>query len=442
MTSSEPVGGGGAGQAPTEVDSWTLPGTWLSRRAQIYATATRVAARYAPLAPPVPRRDDAQRAAIIRRADEAGARDLHATAVHLRGAFLKLGQFASARPDLLPEAYVRELSKLQDRVPPAPASVLRRTIERELGPVDEVFGSFDDHAASAASLAQVHRATLPDGRPVAVKVMYPRVRALVPGEARDVQRILRLVAHLVRGIDLPTIGDALAGSLIAEVDYAAEAANLEAFAAAFADEPQIVIPGLHRERCSDEVLTMDWVEGENLARALAVADPDVASEALRLLVDAFLKQILVDGLLHADPHPGNFLLQTDGPELRLGMVDFGAVDRIPDRTRLALRDLYRCGIEQDFDGVGDALHELGFRTRSGDVAGLVAFASLFSFDDDQSSREENFNRLVQAAKENPLVKIPDELIMVGRVLIVQTGLVGNLRPTWSMQELVASRLDP
>jgi len=418
--------------------AWRLPGNRVTRRAHIYAVASKVAARYAPLA--VPKLSEPRRRVVLARADRKGAHDLHDAAVHLRGGFLKLGQFASARPDLLPEPYVTELSRLQDRVPPAPASVIRRTIDEDLGPVQELFATFDDDSASAASLAQVHRATLPDGREVAVKVQYPRVRELVPDEAKDMRRVLSLVAHLVKGVDLPTIARALERNLLNEIDYEQEASFIEAFQHNFVDDPSVEIPGVHRDLSKGRVLVMDWVRGENLARALASAPQPEREEALRVLVNAYLKQILVDGLLHADPHPGNFLWQSD--EQRLGMVDFGACERIPDRTRFALHELYRAGMELDIPRIGDALHELGFRTKSGEVEGLIAFASLFTFDtDDQQTREDNWNRLVDAARENPLVKIPDELIMLGRVLIVQTGMLSRIDPSWKMDDLVAERLE-
>jgi len=416
---------------------WALPGNRVTRRVQIYRTAAKVGMRYAAANRPMV--SNRQRQRLLARANRRGARDLYETAVHLRGSFLKLGQFVSARPDLLPPEYVHELSKLQDRVPPAPADVIVRTITEDVGAVDGIFREFDAHSASAASLAQVHRAVRLDGRAVAVKVQYPRVREIVPQEAKDTTRILNLVSHLVKGVDLPTIARALEQNVLSEIDYEHEGDNIEEFARNFKDEPQIQVPGLHRDLSNGRVLVMDWIEGENLARALAHADHDLASEALRVLVDAFLKQILVDGFMHADPHPGNFLLQTD--PLRIGMVDFGACARISDPTRLALRELYRAGTEADFPAIGEALHELGFRTQSGDIDGLVAFGSLFSFEDeDDASREENWTRLVAAAKDNPLVKIPDELIMVGRVLIVQTGMVSKVRPAWSMDDLVRARL--
>ena len=412
--------------------SWELPGSRWGRRATIYATAARVAARYGS------RQVPGLRAPSLERCHERGAADLHRTAVHLRGGFLKFGQFASARPDLLPEAYVRELSKLQDRVPPAPADAVRRIISEDVGPPEELFASFDADSASAASLAQVHRAVRHDGRAVAVKVQYPRVAEIVPAEARDTRRMLGLVARFVRSVDLPTIAGELERVILEELDYINEAANIERFAANFANEPQIVVPGVHHDISKGRVLVMDWVEGENLARALATADQDTADAATRLLVDAFLKQILVDGFVHADPHPGNFLLQGRGEAL--GIVDFGACAVISEATRLGLGDLYEAGISGDVSAAAVALDALGFRTRSGDVGSLVAWASLFDSDESEEDREANWNKLTAAAREDPLVKLPSELIMVGRVLMVQTGLVGRIKPRWSMEDLVKNRL--
>ena len=409
-------------------EPWQLPGSQLTRRAAIYGTAGRVGARYGRLRLP--------HSGTAEQAHAAGAHDLYRTAVRLRGGFLKFGQFVSARPDLLPAAYVEELSKLQDRVPPAPADVMTGVIEQDVGPVAELFASFDE-AASAASLAQVHRAVRHDGRSVAVKVQYPKVAVIVPREAGDTRRILGLAGRLVRGLDLSTIGAVLERIILSELDYEHEAANIERFAENFASEPTIDVPRVHRDLSHGRVLVMDWIEGENLARALAGADQPLAEEATRILVDSYLKQLLVDGFLHADPHPGNFLLQ---PGPRLGVVDFGACDELSESTRLAMRSLYAAGIRNDLRGAVEALDALGFKTRSGSLDALVQWASLFAFEDTGENMEAAWGKLMAAHRADPLVRIPEELIMVGRVLIVQTGLIARIRPTWRMEDLVEARL--
>jgi ubiquinone biosynthesis protein len=416
------------------MEAWDLPGSAGARRALIYTTAAKVGARYGMRKLPWAARGS------LDGLHEAGARELYDAAVRLRGGFLKFGQFVSARPDLLPEAYVRELSKLQDRVPPAPASVVLRVIEEDLGPVSRHFADFDADSASAASLAQVHRATLDDGRAVAVKVQYPTVAEIVPREAKDTSRILNLVARFVRGVDLPTISRQLERTILAELDYVNEAANIARFRENFTGETKVEVPAVHPDLSRGRVLVMDWVEGRNLGHALREVDRDTAEDALRILVDAFLKQILVDGFVHADPHPGNFLLQQhpDGP--RLGIVDFGACVSLSERTRLGLCDLYAAGVVGDVQGSARALEALGFRTRSGDVQSLVAFASLFDADAGEDSREAAWGRLVGAARDDPLVTLPEELIMIGRVLIVQTGMIAQLNPSWSMTELIEKRL--
>src|SRR5437588_869862 len=172
--------------------------------------------------------------------------------------------------------------------PPAPAAAVRRIVEADLGPVEEAFASFDAGSASAASLAQVHRATRRDGRVVAVKVQYPRVAEVVPEEMRDTRRILLLADRLLgsRVPGLPTIAHALETSVLEELDYVREADNVDRFAANFSGVEGVAVPGVHRDLSQGRVLVLDWLEGENLARALRVVDREVAEDANRRLIDA------------------------------------------------------------------------------------------------------------------------------------------------------------
>lgn len=420
---------------------WRLSGSPFRRRVHIYRTAGLVASRYLVLnLPLIGTREPAARARRLARAHELGARDVRRTAVKLRGGFLKLGQFVSARPDLLPEAWVTELSLLQDRVPPAPFEAIKRVIEADLGRIEDHFISFDEVATASASLAQVHRATSKDGRDVAVKVQYPGVAEVVPRELADMERILGWVTKIVHNGDLKTISGVLQRSLTEELDYAIEANNLEVFRQNFAGQSDIVVPAVHRDLSRGRVLVMEWVEGENLQRALEGADRDTTEQAAKVLVMAYLKQILMDGFLHADPHPGNFLLSPgpDGP--RIAFVDFGACERISDRTRLAMRRLYKAGLEEDQQSAIEAFVDLGFETRSGNLASLANWMMLFRFEDTEEDREAAWQRLMKAQRDDPVMRLPSELILVGRVLIVQTGLVSRIKPSWKMADLVAASL--
>ena len=229
--------------------------------------------------------------------------------------------------------------------------------------------------------------------------------------------------------------------ILEELDYVNEAANIERFAANFADEPQVVVPGVHHDLSRGRVLVMDWIEGENLARALATGDQDTADAATRILVDAYLKQILVDGFLHADPHPGQLPCCRDRRRMLSGSST-SALARRSVRADAArhVRPL-RGGHDRRCAGAAAAaLDRLGFPDPLGRRRLARGLGEPVRLRRGRGAREANWAKLTAAAREDPLVKLPDELIMVGRVLMVQTGLVGRIKPRWSMEELVKKRL--
>lgn len=251
-------------------------------------------------------------------------------------AFVKLGQFLSVRPDLLPPEALLEFERLQDRAPPEPLARVLRVVEAELGaPVSRLFSRFDPEPVACASLSQVHMARLPGGATVAVKVQRP-------GAARSMQRDLRILGRLARAIvsrsplrerlDPEALWSEVAATAEAELDFRREAEIAEQMARNFRGAPRVRIPRVHWGWTSRRVLTTDFVQG------LKISDPRLRARAdygelAELGARAFLKQVLEDGLFHADLHPANLLITSAG---EIAYVDFGISGRLTPEERVAI----------------------------------------------------------------------------------------------------------
>ncbi|HEY4017575.1 MAG TPA: AarF/UbiB family protein [Pseudonocardiaceae bacterium] len=251
--------------------------------------------------------------------------------------FVKLGQVLSTRPDLLPCPVVAELSSLQTQVPPAPWPAICALLTEELGaPISDVFAEFDPEPLAAASIAQVHRARLHDGTDVVVKVQRPDIEPIV---TRDLDIICRWAGRwqrregMLRDIGVLDLAEGFAGALREELDFRVEARNLATVAEAMTeDSARLTVPFAHTELSGPKVLVMQRLDGIPLGAAGPVLDARGLdrSRLARTLLDAVLKQITVDGVFHADPHPGNILLLADN---RLGLLDFGSVGRLDGVAR-------------------------------------------------------------------------------------------------------------
>jgi predicted unusual protein kinase regulating ubiquinone biosynthesis (AarF/ABC1/UbiB family) len=294
--------------------------------------------------------------------------------------FVKFGQLLSTRSDLLPPVYLDELSRLRDDVDALPMGEAEGVIEEELGVrISKAFGSFDATPIAAASLGQVHRATLRDGRPVAVKVQRPGIR-------RQVLEDMEVISELAAFVDEHSSGAASFGftamvdqfreSLFDELDYRREAANLHRLGEMLADFRRIVVPQPIGDYTTSRVLTMDYVEGRSISAVTPVGRTELDGAPLAEdLIRAYLDQILIHGFFHADPHPGNVLLT---PDRRLALIDLGMVARLaPDVQEQLLRLLLALS-SQDGSGVTDALERLGTRLEEYDqdelrirISGLV-----------------------------------------------------------------------
>jgi ubiquinone biosynthesis protein len=275
--------------------------------------------------------------------------------------FIKLGQVLSTRPDLIPPAYIAELTKLQDTVPPEPWESIRKQLESELGaPLKQHFTSFRRDPIAAASLAQVHAATLRDGSSVVVKAQRPGIEDTIAVDLeilQDVAQLLQGRIALGRIYDLPEIAREFATTLRMELDFYREGHNAERFRENFAADPTLYVPQIYWDFTSRRVLVMERISG------IKISDVDALDEAghdrHRIGVHAahmVVKEVLEDGFFHADPHPGNFVIM---PGEVIGVMDFGMVGHLSQRMRRDLTRLFVAAVEMDAEAIVDQLIRMG-----------------------------------------------------------------------------------
>jgi predicted unusual protein kinase regulating ubiquinone biosynthesis (AarF/ABC1/UbiB family) len=267
------------------------------------------------------------------RVDVRNARRLLRGMLRLRGVFIKLGQVLSILGGFLPRAFTRELESLQDHVPPHPFRDVVRTFQASFGKrPEECFAAIEHEPIAAASLGQVHAAVLQDGRKVAVKVLYPRIRDVIRVDMRALAMIIRVLQRWFPLQHLQTVHRSLVDLLRRETDYVHEAACMERMAKNFAEEKDILFPEVVHEWTTKDILTMSFMEGVKITRVdeLDRLGIDRTKLATRL-VQSFYKQLFVDRFFHADPHPGNFLVQKgENGDPRIVVLDFGAISEVSD----------------------------------------------------------------------------------------------------------------
>jgi predicted unusual protein kinase regulating ubiquinone biosynthesis (AarF/ABC1/UbiB family) len=278
----------------------------------------------------------------------------------LKGGAMKFGQamsvFEAALPEHLAGPYRETLTRLQEAAPPLPARTVHAVLAGQLGrDWRRLFRDFDDRPAAAASIGQVHRAVWADGRDVAVKVQYPGAGEALLADLNQIGRMSRLVGLLVPGLDAKPLVAELKARVAEELDYQQEAANQRTFAAAFSGDPELLVPRV--VEATDQVLVTEWVDGTPLSRVIADGTTEERNRAGVLLARFLFSGPTRAGLLHADPHPGNFRLLADG---RLAVLDFGAVNRLPGGLPQPIGRLLAAAMADDAGTVLAGLREEGF----------------------------------------------------------------------------------
>jgi ubiquinone biosynthesis protein len=291
------------------------------------------------------------------------ARRFRDTLADLGPTFIKLGQILSSRPDILPPDFISELSHLQDRAPPISIESVLRLIAQGLGrPAGELFAQIDPEPLASASIAQVHRARLPDGESVVVKVQRPGIEEQIRSDTDLLFYLARFLEGVIEetGIYTPTgIVAEFRQAMLLELDFDNEASNIEEFAKSNAGREFVVIPRVMRTHSSRTVLTLQELVGVKLKDVLA--DPDAAAaidrkELARRILDTSFHQLFADGLFHGDPHPGNVIVM---PGNRLGLIDFGLVGRLSKAMQESIILLVLAISLRDPDTVARQLYKVG-----------------------------------------------------------------------------------
>jgi len=386
--------------------------------------------------------------------------------VDLGPVYVKLGQLLSTRPDLLPPPYIAELTALQADVPPVPWVVVEAVIREQLRqPLETYFATVDPQPVAAGSIAQTHHATLIDGREVALKIQRPGIDHIIEQDIRLLRGLAQLVSRteLVQYYNLTALTEEFATALRGELNFSQEANYTDLLRrnlskSRWFDPERLIVPAIVWELTTEKLLVMEWVRGVPLLQAQIgrsptealilpesrQAEPDVAAQALakrrdlvRLLVRAFFQQIYIDGVFHADPHPGNLFYVEDS---RVALIDYGMVGRLDPRTQQILTELLLAIANLDATRCSQLTLELAESAPTVNLAQLETdFERLLRRYYNLSLAEINFSQLIyellQTARQNQ-IRLPSNMGLYAKTIANLEGVARKLDPEFNLIEQV------
>ncbi|MGW5271190.1 ABC1 kinase family protein [Streptomyces sp. NPDC004044] len=397
---------------------------------------------------------------VARELQQRTADQLFKTLGELKGGAMKLGQalsvFESALPEEVAGPYRAALTKLQEAAPPMPTRTVHGVLAERLGEDwRELFLEFEDKPSAAASIGQVHRAVWHDGREVAVKVQYPGAGEALLSDLTQLSRFARMLGPLIPGMDIKPLIAELRDRVSEELDYELEARSQQEHAEEFADDPDVVIPDVVHQ--SDQVLVTEWIDGVPLSEVITDGTQEQRDRAGQLLARFLFSGPARTGLLHADPHPGNFRLLPAGTEdgeagqWRLGVLDFGTVDRLPGGLPQPIGDSLRLTLAGDADAVYELLREEGFVKESIDLDPNAVLDYLLPIIEPAQVEEFTFTRSWmrnQAARIADLrspahqlgkqLNLPPAYLLIHRVTLSTIGVLCQLGATVRLRDELES----
>ena len=373
---------------------------------------------------------EADKATMSRRNERTADRIL-ALALSMRGVMIKMCQSVATRADMFPPEFIDKLKQCHDAVPSKPFPVVRETVESEFGkPLDAIFSEFEQEPIASASLAQVHRAKLHDGREVAVKVQYPDIEDIIRTDLRNMQRVCRIYEFFdPQPLELLPLLKEITTHLGYELDFRREAEFGERVRELFSDDKQVKIPEVYPEWITKRVLVMERISGIKITdkEAIVAAGLDPA-DVVQDLMHIYVRMILAAGFFQADPHPGNLFVTPEGQVI---VIDFGLSKELPDGFGLGLFELMFSLMTFNESAMVRAFDELGFRSKSGDNGTFLAIARRMVSRSDSGSFEGEFteemtDELFEAIREDPVADVPTDFVLVARVFSFLSGIAHTL----------------